>query len=517
MTTSEDSALASADAPDRMAAHIELRGITKRFGGVTALSEVSVSIRHATIHALIGENGAGKSTLGRIICGAHTPDRGVVSLDGTEVHLDSPRDALRNGIALVSQEPTLVPQRTILDNVFLGRDANRFGLVRSKRDLLAAFASLAERAGFDLPPTVRARDLSVADKQRVAVVRALACGARLIVMDEPTSTLTSGEATHLLNLTRALREDGHTIVFISHSLPEVLSVSDTVTVLRDGRVIHTRPAIAETPDSLMTAMLGREVMDEPPPRAAPQADAPVVLDVRGLSRGHDFWDVSLTVQAGEIVGLAGLVGSGRTEVIRAILGAEPPDSGSIELNGRPVEFRSPRAAWRAGLAYIPESRTTEGLLLNRSLIENITLPHLSRSRRFGLGGPREERARVERLLKELDVRAAGPTAKASTLSGGNQQKALLARCLYVTPTLLIADEPTRGVDVGARRAIYRILADLAHKGLAVLLVSSETEELLGLAWRVLVMREGRIVAELPGATATEEQVLQAALGMAVAA
>ncbi len=493
--------------------HVEIRSVTKRFGGITALADVDLQVHHRSVHALIGENGAGKSTLGRIICGAHVSDFGTMRLDGKEVQLTSPRQALSHGIALISQEPTLVQQRTVLENVFLGREVGTLGFVRRQRDLVSTFAALIERTGFELSPGARVADLSIAQKQRVMVIRALARDARLIVMDEPTSTLTSGEASQLLALVRRLRDSGCTIIYISHSLREVLSIADMVTVLRDGRVIHTRPSRDETPQSLAAAMLGRELLEGPPPRGTAEPDAPTVLSVRGLSRGHDFRDVTFSIRAGEIVGLAGLVGSGRSEMIRAILGADKPDAGAVELNGRRVRFGSPRQAWSAGVAYIPESRATEGLLLSRSLTENITLPHLSRTRRFGFTRHRDERRRVERLLSNLDVRATGPDAKASALSGGNQQKTLLARCLYQTPLLLIADEPTRGVDVGARRAIYAIISDLARRGLAVLLVSSETEEVLGLAGRILVMRKGRIVRELPGATANEEQVLQAALGL----
>jgi ABC-type sugar transport system ATPase subunit len=492
--------------------HIELRSVTKRFGGITALANIDLQVEHATVHALIGENGAGKSTLGRIICGAHLPDLGTVSLDGIEVQLISPRHALAHGIALISQEPTLVHQRTVLENVFLGQEVGTLGFLRRRRELVSAFTSLTEQTGFDISAAARVGDLSIAQKQRVMVIRALARDARLIVMDEPTSTLTSSEAAQLLTLVRHLRDSGRTIVYISHSLREVLAIADIVTVLRDGRLIHTRSSREETTRSLASAMLGRELLEGPPPRGAPEPDAPTVLSVRGLSRGHEVLDVSFSIRAGEIVGLAGLIGSGRSEMIRAVLGADKPDSGTVELNGRQVRFRSPRQAWGAGVAYVPESRATEGLLLNRSLAENITLPHLSRTRRFGFIRRRDERRRVERLLTELDVRASGPEMKASALSGGNQQKTLLARCLYRTPQLLIADEPTRGVDVGARRAIYAIISDLAQRGLAVLLVSSETEEVLGLAGRILVMRNGRIVRELSGATATEEQVLQAALG-----
>lgn len=507
----------AARAPSRPEPHIELRSVGKRFGPVTALASVDLIVNHGSVHALVGENGAGKSTLGRIICGVHTPDTGRVFLDGVELELRSPRQALRSGIALINQEPTLVPQRTVLDNVFLGHKTGRFGLVGNLQERLRSFSSLTERAGFAVSPTSRVRDLSIADKQRVAVIRALACDAQLIVMDEPTSTLTSGETEQLLTLVRSLRASGKTIVYVSHSLPEVLSIADTVTVLRDGQVIHTRQASDESPASLVLAMLGRELLDAPPPRGTPRPDAPTLLKVRGLSRGIAFRDASLTVRAGEIVGLVGLVGSGRSELVRAILGADRAESGTIELEGRRVSFRSPREAWHAGIAYIPESRATEGLLLDRSLSENITLPHLRKRGLLGVAGGREEREHIRRLLADMDVRATGPGAKVRTLSGGNQQKALIARCLYRTPTVLVADEPTRGVDVGARRAIYQILAALARDGLGLLVISSETEEVLGLAERILVMREGEIVAEFEGATATEAQILHAALGVEAAA
>jgi len=503
-----------ADQPaNRSSPHVELRGVWKRFGGVTALAGIDLAVSRATVHAVVGENGAGKSTLGRIVCGAHRPDEGTLALDGEPIRLASPRQALRRGIALISQEPTLVPQRSVLDNVFLGRHGGRFGFVRNAKELLHEFSSLAERAGVALSPATLVRELSIADQQRVTLLRALAADATLIVMDEPTSTLSSSEADQLLTLVRNLRDTGHTVIYVSHSLPEVLSIADTVTVLRDGRVIHTRPAQADTPTSLMAAMLGRELLDAAPRRGVAPGDAGAVLELNGLTRRDAFSDVTLAVRSGEIVGIAGLVGSGRSELIRTILGADHADAGDVYLDGRRVRFRSPRQAWRAGIAYIPESRTTEGIFLNRSIGENITLPHLGHTRSLGLGPTRGERARLENILSQLDVRATGPNAKARTLSGGNQQKTLLARCLYRTPRLLIADEPTRGVDVGARRAIYEILSRLAAEGLAVLLVTSETEEVLALAGRIVVMRAGCIVAELNGHTATEEQVLRAALGL----
>jgi simple sugar transport system ATP-binding protein/ribose transport system ATP-binding protein len=489
--------------------HAELRGISKRFGGVHALSDVDLAIARQSIHALVGENGAGKSTLGKILAGVYRPDDGDLVVDGRSVAYRSPRDALLDGITIITQEPTLVPHRSVLENVFLGVESGNAGVVDTRR-IGRRFAALVEDTGIDLPARRTARSLRVADQQKVEILRAIVRNARLIVMDEPTSALTTDESERLFELVRRLQHRGTTIVYVSHFLAEVLELADAVTVLRDGRVVRTAAAAEETPTKLVSAMLGRSVELTFPDKDPPPADAPVVLSVRGLSRPPALNDVSFDVRAGEIVGLAGLIGSGRSEVARAIFGADPLEAGSIEVDGRPLRARAPHRAIRRGVVMLPEDRKTQGLLMLRSVLDNVTLPHLDRVSTAGVVRPRAERRRAGELIAGLAVRARSPKARVSTLSGGNQQKVLFARWLFETPKVFIADEPTRGVDVGAKLAIYDLIHSLAKRGIGVLLISSEHEEVLALAHRVLVMRAGRVVAELDEATMSEDAVLHAA-------
>jgi ABC-type sugar transport system ATPase subunit len=489
---------------------VEVRGISKRYGGARALGDVSVTVAAGEIHALVGENGAGKSTLGKIIAGAVQADDGEILLDGRPVTLRSPRDAIRHGIALIHQELALAPAMSVLDNVFLGVELGRGGLV-SLSEQRERFRTYAERIGFDRDPSVRVESLRVADQQKIEILRALVRNARLIVMDEPTAALTRDEADRLLEITRDLRSDGVTVIYVSHILGDVLSLCDTITVLKDGRHVKTAPASGESVDSLVTAMLGRSLDLVFPPRVPPPDDAPVVLSVRDLSRPPAFEDVSFDIRAGEIVGLAGLVGSGRTEIARAVFGADPA-TGSVEIEARPARRRTPRRTIGRGIALLPESRKEQGLVMMRPVTENVTLAHLGAVTRTGVLRVRQERSLVARLLKSVDARAASYSMPVSALSGGNQQKTAVAKWLVRTPKVLLADEPTRGIDVGAKRAIYELIAELAAQGLGVLLISSELEEVIGLSHRVLVIRAGRIVAEIPGEEADEETVMRAAFG-----
>jgi ABC-type sugar transport system ATPase subunit len=495
-----------------VSAFVEIRGVSKRFGGVQALSDVNLEITAGSIHALVGENGAGKSTLGKVLAGVHRPDEGEVAVDGRTVAYRSPRDALADGITIITQEPTLVPHRSVQENVFLGVEQGAFGVLDERRTS-RRFAELVRSSGIELSGRRLARTLPVADQQKVEILRAIAREARLFVMDEPTSALTADESERLFDLIRSLRDRGATIVYVSHFLPEVLALADTVTVLRDGKVVRTSPTAEETPERLVAAMLGRSLDLTFPDKVAPPADAPVVLTVRGLSRPPAVEDVSFELRAGEIVGLAGLIGSGRTELARAIFGADRATEGTIEIGGRQVRARSPRSAIRNGIVMLPEDRKTQGLLMLRSIVENITLPHLEDVSKAGVVETRTERKRTGELIQRLDVRTRSPRAAVSTLSGGNQQKVLFARWLFHSPRVFIADEPTRGVDVGAKRAIYELITTLAASGIAILLISSEHEELLGLAHRILVMRTGRIVAEFDEATMSEDAVLHAAFAM----
>ncbi len=490
-------------------AHVELRGIGRRFGGVQALRDIDLVIERGSIHGLVGENGAGKSTLGKIVAGVHRPDQGELRIDGKLTDYRSPRDALADGVTIITQEPTLVPHRSVLENVFLGIESRKLGVL-DKRAMRRRYAQLIEQAQLELPPNALARTLRVAEQQKAEILRAIARGASLIVMDEPTSALTTDEAERLLEVVTRLRERGTTIIYVSHLLEEVLRLVDRITVLRDGRLVRTAPAAEETAGGLVSAMLGRSLELAFPDKVYPRDDAPIVFSVRDLSRGGAISDISIDVRAGEIVGLAGLIGSGRSEVARAIFGADRRDSGEIELGGKPLKIRTPRDAIRAGVVMLPEDRKTQGLLMLRSIADNVTLPHLDTVSRGGVLATRRERHAAAGLMEQVDVRAKGPSAKLNTLSGGNQQKVLFAKWLLRTPRVFIADEPTRGVDVGAKRAICELIHSLAAQGKAVLLISSEHEEVLGLAHRVLVMRGGRIVAELDRHTMSEDALLHAA-------
>jgi len=493
---------------------VDVRGVSKHYGGARALSDVSVTVAAGEIHALVGENGAGKSTLGKIVAGAVQPDRGRIVVAGEPVEFRSPRDAIRAGIALIHQELALVPALSVLDNVFLGVELGSVGIL-DRSEQRAIFRDLADRIGFEHSPATRVETLRVAEQQKVEILRALVRDARLIVMDEPTASLSRVEAERLLEITRELRTSGVTVVYVSHALEEVLALCDTVTVLKDGRHVQTTPAATQTADTLVTAMLGRSMDRVFPPRVAPPADAPVVLSVRGLSRPPAFDDVSFEVRAGEIVGLAGLVGSGRSEIVRSVFGADPAE-GAIAIGGRELRRRRPAAAIGRGLALLPESRKDQGLVMIRSVRENVSLAHLGEVCWHGVVKPGRERGRVKDVLDHVDARAASYSMPVSALSGGNQQKAAIAKWLMKTPTVLLADEPTRGIDVGAKRAVYFLISELAADGLGVVFISSELEEVLGLCHRVLVVRLGRIVAELSGAEANEENVMRAAFGEAKA-
>ena len=488
---------------------LEVRGVWKHFGGVQAVIDASLSFGPGRVYGLAGENGAGKSTLGKMIAGALAPDDGELFLDGEPVRFRAPRDALAAGIAVITQEIALIPNATVEQNVLLGIEPATIGLLH-RHELRQRFDDLNERTGLGLSPEAQIRTMRVAAQQMVEVMRAIARGARLIVMDEPTAALTKDEAERLLGIIRTLAASGTSVLLISHYLEDLLSVCESITVMRDGRIVKTSPASEETPKTLVTAMIGHDVALEYPPKSPPPPSAPVVLEARGIEREGVLHDISLTVRAGEIVGLAGLVGSGRTEVARALFGADPIDGGEIVLDDRPVRIKGPRQAARLGIVMLPESRKEEGLIMLRPVRENVTLATLDTVSTAGFINKGRERRRADALFKELDIRAPSSDVPVGTLSGGNQQKTLFAKWLVDAPRVLIADEPTRGVDVGAKRQIHELIGRLAANGMAVLLISSELEEVLGLAHRVLVMRRGAIVAEYDGDDATMERVLSSA-------
>lgn len=491
---------------------VELDRVSKRFGGVRALSSVDLSVEQGTVHALVGENGAGKSTLGKIVAGVLSHDEGEVRVRGRPVRYRSPRDALADGVTIIAQELLLVPLMTVIENVFLGIENPRLGGITDTRLLNRRYAELERTVGFGLPPSTQVRRLRVADQQKVEILRALARKADVLIMDEPTAALSKVETTGLFETIKRLKQQGQTILYISHSLDDVLALADSVTVLRDGYVVRTSAAKDETPSSLVAAMIGRSLGLAFPPKQFPSVDAPVVLEVDGLSRSGAIHDLSFMIRAGEILGLAGLIGSGRSEVARAVFGADGRDRGQIRLNGKTLGIRHPRDAVRSGIAMVPESRKSQGLLMQQSVASNITLPHLTRVTRAHFVSTRRERTAALQAMREVDVRPPVPSRLVGALSGGNQQKTLFGKWLLRRPHILIADEPTRGVDVGAKHAIYTLLAQLAAAGMAVLLISSELEEVIGLAHRVLVLRHGRLVAELEGNEIAEELVTRAAFG-----
>ena len=493
--------------------HLATRGVGKWFGATRALDDVSVVISAGSVHAFVGENGAGKSTLGKILAGVFPQDEGEILLRGTAVSFSSPREALERGIALVAQEVALAPHLTVAENVYLGTEPRRAGLIDRGR-LARSFAGLAAESGFDLDPGTKVGRLPIGKQQQVEILRALARDAELIVFDEPSGSLSAKEVERLHEIVRRLAASGRTVLLVSHFLPEVLALADVVTVLRDGRVVRTGPTADETEATLIAGMLGRSVGRAYPPKSPPASDAALAMSVRALT-APGVRGVSLDVRAGEIVGLAGLIGAGRSELARAIYGALPAAAELIGSAEQPLG-RSPAASLAAGVALIPESRKDDGLFLRRAVRENVSLTHVRALSRLGFVGRGAERVAAVRSLERAQA-TTNLAAPAGSLSGGNQQKLLFARALMTKPRVLIADEPTRGVDVGAKRQLYELLVSIAQEGVGILLISNEIEEILGLSHRILVMRTGRIVAELDGEQMTEEAILAAAFGTARAA
>ncbi|MGD9528836.1 MAG: sugar ABC transporter ATP-binding protein [Dehalococcoidia bacterium] len=479
------------------------------FGGVLALRRGDLTVRRGTIHGLVGENGAGKSTLAKIIAGVHRPDGGELLVDGQVRHYHSPRAAIADGITMMTQELSLLPARTVLQNVYLGSEKATLGWVHTA-SIRRAYAELCDRVGLHLDPDCRVADLRVADQQKVELLRAFARDVQVIILDEPTAALSTLEAQQLLAAVARFRDRGLTIIYISHFLDEVLAISDDVTVLRDGAFVMSGSAAEHTPTSLVTAMAGRPLDVTFPEKVAAPADAPEVLRVTGVtSRDGLVRDVSFSVRRGEIVCLAGLVGSGRTETARCVYGANPYH-GRIEFLGRPAHWRHPSTAIAHGVTMVPEARKTQGILPTRAVRENLSLAFLRKLSTLGWIMSRREDAACRTQVDELDIRPTDTGRRVADLSGGNQQKTLFGRTLMPGPALLIIDEPTRGVDVGAKRAIYELITERARRGLAILMISSETDEVLGLAHRILVMREGWIVGELDGMTTTKEEFVTTA-------
>ncbi|MEV6961305.1 sugar ABC transporter ATP-binding protein [Streptomyces sp. NPDC051207] len=487
---------------------LRIEGIRKTFPGVVALDGVDFALRRGEVHVLLGENGAGKSTLIKMLSGAHTPDAGRILVGGREVRIGGAGDSERLGIATIHQEFNLVPDLTVAENIFLGRQPRRFGMIDRKR-MEAEAAVLLERVGVTVSPRARVRDLGIARLQMVEIAKALSLDARVLIMDEPTAVLTSEEVEKLFAIVRRLREDGAGIVFITHHLAEIAALGDRVTVLRDGRSVGQVPATASE-DELVRLMVGRSI-EQQYPRERSGAGEPV-LTVEGLTRDGVFHDVSFDVRAGEVVGIAGLVGAGRTEVVRAVFGADPYDRGAVRVGGRPLRRHDVNAAMAAGVGLVPEDRKGQGLVLDASVEENLGLVTLRSATRAGLVDLRGQRAAAERIAGRLGVRTAGLGQQVRTLSGGNQQKVVIGKWLLADTKVLILDEPTRGVDVGAKVEIYQLINELTAAGAAVLMISSDLPEVLGMSDRVLVMAQGRIAGELAAGQATQDAVMALAVG-----
>ena len=490
---------------------LEARGVSKSFPGVRALDRVDLVCLPGRVHALLGENGAGKSTLVRILTGNMAPDEGYLLLDGEHVSFSDPRQALRRGITAVYQELTVLPAMTVADNVMLGQEKSSRGLL-DRRQQLSEVRGALERVGLgDLNPSARVEDLSLANQQLVEIARALVHRARLIVLDEPSAVLSGDKLESLFAVVRSLSAEGVSVLYISHLLEEVTVLADDVTVLRDGTNVSSGPAVEYDVPRIVREMVGRDVDNVFPPRREPRAE--VVLRVRGLvpvsSRAAPT-PVDIDLRAGEIVGVAGLVGSGRSRLLRTIAGAHPRAGGTVEVSGRALA-PSVRAAIKAGVALVPEERKTEGLVLPLPVRANTTLASLAEVTR---GGWLSRRREVDAFIAEqrrLEIRASGPEQGTWQLSGGNQQKVVLAKWLRVDPKVLLLDEPTRGVDIGAKAEIYRIVTELAASGMAVLMASSDLLEVLGLTHRVLVCRGGAVVGEVSGEEMDEEHVMHMAL------
>ncbi|WP_394837175.1 sugar ABC transporter ATP-binding protein [Pendulispora rubella] len=485
--------------------------MTKSFGAVRALRGVSLRLMGGEAHALLGENGAGKSTLIKVLAGAHRPDTGTVLVDGAPRKFSGPAEAKAAGIAVIYQEPTLFGDLSVAENVFMGRQPLKRGRLIDTKAMRAASAALFTRLGVDLDPTRPARGLSIADQQLVEIAKALCSDARVIVMDEPTAALSGPEVERLFGVVGALREHGAAVLFVSHRIDEVFALCQRATVLRDGGFVWSGPLSEQTPDGVVRLMVGRELGALFPKQ---QVDAgEVVLSVRRLTREGVFTDVSFEVRAGEIVGLAGLVGAGRSEVARAIFGVDRADAGEVRVRGHVVKRGSPTAAMDAGIGFVPEDRRQQGLVMDASIERNAALASLGRLARMGFLRAKDERALARDWALKLQLKFAKLTDPVGVLSGGNQQKVVLAKWLARRPRVIMVDEPTRGIDVGTKAEVHRLLSSLAAEGVAILMISSELPEVLGMADRVLVMREGRLTAEFARAEATEERIAIAATGV----
>jgi len=489
---------------------LELKGIKKNFSGVRALNGVDFNLRPGEVHALVGENGAGKSTLVKVITGVHQPDAGEIQFRGQPVIFANSLIAQRHGIASIYQEPTLFPDLDVAENIFMGRQPLRPTTRRVNwKKMYEESSKILASLGMSLNPHTRVRGLSVAQQQMVEIAKALSVKAQVLIMDEPTSSLTTREVEDLFDIIRRLRDAGTAIIFISHRLEETFVLADRVSVLRDGYYIGTRAVCDIALSELIHMMVGRTLGDMFPKEEVQQGK--VILKVDSLTKEGLFYDISFELKQGEILGLAGLVGAGRTEVARAIFGVEPADHGTIWVDGRQARIHSPRDALALGIAYLPEDRHQHGLIPTMTVTQNITLPILREFAHLGWVNRTAEERTARTFAERLDIRTAGLWQKVRELSGGNQQKVVIARWLGIHPQVLILDEPTRGIDVGTKAAVHQLMSTMAAQGLAILMISSELPEILGMSDRIVVMREGHVTGCFSRAEATQEKIMTAAM------
>ncbi|MCH2181132.1 MAG: sugar ABC transporter ATP-binding protein [Mariniblastus sp.] len=489
---------------------LRMSHISKAFPGIQALQDVSIELLAGEVLALIGENGAGKSTLIKTLGGAIQPDRGQIEIDGVPTRIGSPLESQQHGIGIIYQEFNLIPFLTVRENLFLGRARHSLGVVNARRERDAT-RQLFERLGASIHPDTPVAALSIAEQQLVEIAKALATDVKIVVMDEPTATLTPREVDQLHRVVRELTSQGIGVVYVSHRLNEILELTDRVVVLRDGEVVGQQDIVSTNRRDLIELMVGRKIEDEFPKQNHPTGT--VRLSVEGLNWSDKVVDVNFSVRSGEILGLTGLMGAGRTELARLIAGAEVPDAGQLLLDGRPVSFRSPRQAIRAGICLLTEDRKTQGLITHHSIQQNFSLPNLDQLSRAGLMNRRLEQQSLGDYRDSLHIKMVSGAQLAGQLSGGNQQKLVLAKWLQRNCRLMIVDEPTRGIDVGAKYEIYQLMNELVAGGIAILMISSELPEVLGMADRVLVMRQGRIAGEIESPqTATQQEIMELAAG-----
>jgi ribose transport system ATP-binding protein len=487
-----------------------MNGIHKAFGTNRVLSGVNFELLEGEVHALMGENGAGKSTLMNILTGLHSKDAGIILIDGKEVNFSSPSAAEQYGIAFIHQELNIWPDLTVLENLFLGKEITTGWGFLNNREMKALANKQMCRLSLSLPLDQPAGACSVGQQQMIEIAKALMTNAKVIIMDEPTAALTDREIRKLFEVIASLKKDGVSIVYISHRMEEIFEICDRITIMRDGITVDTREISLTSFDDVVKKMVGRELTDRYPQRNTIPGE--IVFEVKDASRSGVFHQISLSVRAGEILGISGLMGSGRTEMMRAIYGLDPLDEGEIRLNGAKVTIRHPYEAVKLGIGFITEDRKNEGLVLDFSVRENMVLPSLFSFEEKGLINERKEKEYVDLLISRLAVKTESPETPVRNLSGGNQQKVVIAKWVGIGPKVLILDEPTRGVDVGAKREIYQLMNELTGKGVAIIMVSSELPEVIGMSDRILIVHEGRIAGEVTGHEATQEKIMTYATG-----